>query len=80
MSEQEPNLDWQAAQHQDNLLQQQALLMQLVELHYLVDSCSDYTSLNETDVRNIAAACGIYDLYIQALEPKPKQEQAHAYR
>ena len=80
MSEQSDNADWQAAQHQDELLRQQALLEQLLELHRLVDACSNYTTLNEIDVRNIAVACGVYDLYIQAIQPKPKLEHAHENR
>ena len=72
------DFDYEAAQHQDQLLLQQVLLSQLCELHALIDACSDYTWLREEDIRNIAAGCGLYEDYIQAI--KPKQEHEHANR
>lgn len=71
--------DWQDAQHQDMLIMQRGIIENLAEMHRLVDACSDFTTLNETDVRNIAAACGVYEEYLQAIAPKPKEEP-HAYR
>lgn len=78
MSEQE--FDYQAAQHEDMLIMRRALLEHLLEVHRLVDGCSDYTTLNETDVENIAAACGMYEDYKQALKSKSKEEHEHAHR
>jgi len=63
----EPSFDYQAAQHEDMLIMRRALLENLLELRLLVDTCSNYTALNQTDVDNIAVACGIYDDYKQAL-------------
>lgn len=74
----EQAFDYEAAQHQDRLIWQHALLSQLAELHALVDACSDYTWLKEIDVRNIAAGCGLYSEYLQAI--KPKQEHEHENR
>ncbi len=81
MSENE-DFDWQAAQHHDRMLLQQSLVEQLKEVHDLVFSCSDSTQLTERDVKNIAAACGVYTEYLQAINPQPKlkEESEHAHR
>lgn len=67
-------------QHQDMLLLQQATVERLVEIHYLVDACSDHTSLQENDVIELAVACGLPQEYLQAIKPKLKEEHAHAHR
>lgn len=83
----EPGFDYEAAQHQDRLILQVALLSQLAEVHALVAAYSDrkntasfFTWLKEEDVRNIAAGCGLYNEYIQVIQPKPEKEHEHANR
>ena len=63
----EPSFDYQAAQHQDTLIMRRGLLENLLELRLLVDAFPNYTTLNQTDVENIAVACGMYDDFKQAL-------------
>ena len=74
----------EAAQHQDRLVMQRALVEQLVEVRSLINSCLIYPShfhvtwLNEKDIENIACACGVQTEYLQAI--KPKEEHDHANR
>lgn len=63
--------DYQDAQHQDELIRQKALLEQLVEVSLLIAS-DNHSWLTERDVENIACACGVFDLYKQAINTGAK--------
>ena len=67
--------DYQAAQHQDALLFQQATIERLLEMRLLVDACFNCTSLNQVDVEGLAIACGLHDEFKQAIQQR-KYESA----
>ena len=62
--------DYQAAQHQDALLFQQATVERLSELWLLVDACPNYTWLNRDDIEGLAIACGLHDEFKQAIQQR----------
>ena len=70
------NFDYQAAQHQDALIFQQATIERLVEVDVLVRTfMPSITWLRPDDIEGIAIACGLHDEFKQAIQQR-KYESA----